>query len=96
MLIKLRVKTFLFSCWFSHQALHRPPPAPVKEHRVSPIQEDSLSGHVNEDPLQNVGAGAEGVPHGTVGSVASNKKPRSRTKVRRFFFVSVRKCNVMK
>ncbi|XP_003961743.1 DNA-binding protein SATB2 isoform X2 [Takifugu rubripes] len=63
------------------QALHRPPPVPVKEHRVSPIQEDSLSGHVHEEPLQNVGAGAAGVPHGTASSVVSNKKPRSRTKI---------------
>lgn len=55
----------------------------MKEHRVSPIQEDSLSGHVNEEPLQNVGAGAAGVPHGTASSVVSNKKPRSRTKVQR-------------
>lgn len=68
----------------------------MKEHRVSPIQEDSLSGHVNEDPLQNVGVGVEGVPHGTVGSVASNKKPRSRTKVRRVVLFLLGKWNVMK
>lgn len=72
------VKLFFF-CPFSGQALHRPPPVPVKEHRVSPTREESLSGHLNEEPSQNVGAA--GVPHGTVGSGASNKKPRLRTKV---------------
>lgn len=46
---------------------------------MSPTREESLSGHLNEEPSQNVGAA--GVPHGTVGSGASNKKPRLRTKV---------------
>ncbi|KAA8593100.1 hypothetical protein FQN60_018555, partial [Etheostoma spectabile] len=63
------------------QALHRPPPTPMKEHRVSPMREEQLSAPVNEEGLQNVGAGAAGSgPPGTVGSAGSNKKPRSRTK----------------
>lgn len=66
----------------SRQALHRPPPAPMKEHRLSPMREEPLSAPMNEEGLQNVGAGAAGgCPSGTVGSAGSNKKPRSRTKV---------------
>ncbi|XP_034741742.1 DNA-binding protein SATB2 isoform X3 [Etheostoma cragini] len=66
----------------SRQALHRPPPTPMKEHRVSPMREEQLSAPVNEEGLQNVGAGAAGsCPPGTVGSAGSNKKPRSRTKI---------------
>ncbi|XP_078118750.1 DNA-binding protein SATB2 isoform X2 [Sander vitreus] len=66
----------------SRQALHRPPPAPMKEHRVSPMREEQLSAPVNEEGLQNAGAGAAGgCPTGTVGSAGSNKKPRSRTKI---------------
>ncbi|XP_032371134.1 DNA-binding protein SATB2 isoform X4 [Etheostoma spectabile] len=66
----------------SRQALHRPPPTPMKEHRVSPMREEQLSAPVNEEGLQNVGAGAAGSgPPGTVGSAGSNKKPRSRTKI---------------
>lgn len=65
-----------------HQALHRPPPAPMKEHRLSPMREEPLSVPVNEEGSQNVGGGAAGgCPPGTVGSTGSNKKPRSRTKV---------------
>ncbi|XP_028446189.1 DNA-binding protein SATB2 [Perca flavescens] len=64
------------------QALHRPPPAPMKEHRMSPMREEQLSAPVNEEGLQNVGAGAAGsCPPGAVGSAGSNKKPRSRTKI---------------
>uniref|UniRef100_A0A3Q1J2G6 DNA-binding protein SATB n=1 Tax=Anabas testudineus TaxID=64144 RepID=A0A3Q1J2G6_ANATE len=48
------------------QALHRPPPAPMKEHRLSPMREEPLSVPVNEEGSQNVGGGA---------------KPRSRTKI---------------
>lgn len=65
----------------SRQALHRPPPAPMKEHRLSPMREEQLSAPVNEEGPQNMGTGAAGgCPPGTVGS-GSNKKPRSRTKV---------------
>ncbi|XP_049449918.1 DNA-binding protein SATB2 isoform X5 [Epinephelus fuscoguttatus] len=64
------------------QALHRPPPTPMKEHRLSPMREEPLSAPVNEEGSQNVGAGgAGGCPPGTVGSAGSNKKPRSRTKI---------------
>uniref|UniRef100_A0A3Q3LTB5 DNA-binding protein SATB n=1 Tax=Mastacembelus armatus TaxID=205130 RepID=A0A3Q3LTB5_9TELE len=64
------------------QALHRPPPAPMKEHRLSPMREEPLPAPGNEEGSQNVGAGpAGGCPPGTVGSAGSNKKPRSRTKI---------------
>ncbi|XP_035031372.1 DNA-binding protein SATB2 isoform X3 [Hippoglossus stenolepis] len=62
------------------QALHRPPPMPMKEHRLSPMREEPLSAPGNEDCSQNVGTGAGGCP-GSVGSTGSNKKPRSRTKI---------------
>ncbi|XP_035031373.1 DNA-binding protein SATB2 isoform X1 [Hippoglossus stenolepis] len=64
----------------SRQALHRPPPMPMKEHRLSPMREEPLSAPGNEDCSQNVGTGAGGCP-GSVGSTGSNKKPRSRTKI---------------
>uniref|UniRef100_A0A8C4ITM6 One cut domain family member n=1 Tax=Dicentrarchus labrax TaxID=13489 RepID=A0A8C4ITM6_DICLA len=64
------------------QALHRPPQAPMKEHRLSPMREEPLPPPVNEEGSQNVGAGsAGGGPPGTVGSAGNNKKPRSRTKI---------------
>lgn len=66
----------------SRQTLHRPPPAPMKEHRLSPMQEETLSAPVNEEGSQNVGAGATGgCQPGSLGSTGSTKKPRSRTKV---------------
>ncbi|XP_045910532.1 DNA-binding protein SATB2 [Micropterus dolomieu] len=66
----------------SRQALHRPPPPPMKEHRLSPMREEQSSAPVNEEGSQNVGAGAAGgCPPGTVGNTGSNKKPRSRTKI---------------
>ncbi|XP_042349993.1 DNA-binding protein SATB2 [Plectropomus leopardus] len=66
----------------SRQALHRPPPAPMKEHRLSPMREEQLSAPMNEEGAPNVGAGAAGgCPPGSVGSAGSNKKPRSRTKI---------------
>ena len=45
------------------------------------MREEPLSGPVNQEGSQNVAAAAAGAPPGTVGSAASNKKPRSRTKV---------------
>lgn len=73
----------------SRQALHRPPPAPMKEHRLSPMREEPLPAPVNEEGSQNVGAGAaSGCQPGNVGSAGSNKKPRSRTKVQ-FWMISL-------
>ncbi|XP_069389253.1 DNA-binding protein SATB2 isoform X4 [Paralichthys olivaceus] len=63
------------------QALHRPPPVPMKEHRLSPMREEPLSAPGNEEGSQNVGAGGAGGCPGSVGSAGSNKKPRSRTKI---------------
>ncbi|XP_069579547.1 DNA-binding protein SATB2 [Brachyistius frenatus] len=64
------------------QALHRPPPAPMKEHHLSPMREEPLSASMNEDRSQNVGAGAVGgCPPGSGSCGGSNKKPRSRTKI---------------
>ncbi|XP_060909682.1 DNA-binding protein SATB2 isoform X2 [Labrus mixtus] len=65
------------------QALHRPPPTPMKEHRLSPIRDEPLSAPVNEEVSQAVGCGATGggCPPGAGGSAVSNKKPRSRTKI---------------
>nr|XP_020493455.1 DNA-binding protein SATB2 isoform X2 [Labrus bergylta] len=65
------------------QALHRPPPTPMKEHRLSPIRDEPLSVPVNEEVSQAVGGGATGggCPPGAGGSAVSNKKPRSRTKI---------------
>ncbi|XP_041858535.1 DNA-binding protein SATB2 isoform X3 [Melanotaenia boesemani] len=66
----------------SHQALHRPPPTPMKEHHLSPMREEPLPASVNEERSQNVGAGAAGgCPPSNVGGAGSNKKPRSRTKI---------------
>ncbi|XP_071378647.1 DNA-binding protein SATB2 isoform X3 [Centroberyx affinis] len=66
----------------SRQALHRPPPAPMKEHHHSPMREEPLSVPVPEDGSQNVGAGAaSGCPPGSGSSGGSTKKPRSRTKI---------------
>ncbi|XP_034418101.1 DNA-binding protein SATB2 isoform X1 [Cyclopterus lumpus] len=63
----------------SRQAHHRPPPTPMKEHRLSPMREEqSSSAPVNDDGSQNVGPGAGG-PLGT--GCGGNKKPRSRTKI---------------
>ncbi|XP_060944956.1 DNA-binding protein SATB2 [Limanda limanda] len=64
----------------SRQALHRPPPVPMKEHRLSPMREEPLPPPGNEDCPQNLGSGPGGCP-GSVGSAGSNKKPRSRTKI---------------
>lgn len=65
----------------SRQALHRPPPGPMKEHHLSPMCEEPLSAPANEERSQNMGGGPTGVASGTVGGAGSNKKPRSRTKV---------------
>lgn len=66
----------------SRQALHRPPPAPMKEHRLSPMREEPLSAPGGEDGAQTGGGSAAGVCQpGGVGSSGGNKKPRSRTKV---------------
>ncbi|XP_029936709.1 DNA-binding protein SATB2 isoform X3 [Myripristis murdjan] len=66
----------------SRQALHRPPPAPLKEHHHSPMREEPLSAPVPEEGSQNVGAGATGGgPPGSISSGGSTKKPRSRTKI---------------
>ncbi|XP_059198382.1 DNA-binding protein SATB2 [Centropristis striata] len=62
------------------QALHRPPPAPMKEHRLSPMREEQISAPVNNEGSQTGGA-AGGGPPGAVGGPGSNKKPRSRTKI---------------
>ncbi|XP_034083301.1 DNA-binding protein SATB2 isoform X1 [Gymnodraco acuticeps] len=58
---------------FSRQALHRPPPAQMKEHRVSPMREEQLSVPQIEEGAQ-ISAG--GQPNS-----GGNKKPRSRTKI---------------
>uniref|UniRef100_A0A669BN92 DNA-binding protein SATB n=1 Tax=Oreochromis niloticus TaxID=8128 RepID=A0A669BN92_ORENI len=63
------------------QALHRPPPAPMKEHHLSPMREEPLSASANEERSQNMGGAPTGVASGTVGGAGSNKKPRSRTKI---------------
>nr|XP_024661324.1 DNA-binding protein SATB2 [Maylandia zebra] len=65
----------------SRQALHRPPPGPMKEHHLSPMREEPLSAPANEERSQNMGGGPTGVASGTVGGAGSNKKPRSRTKI---------------
>ncbi|KAF3843632.1 hypothetical protein F7725_002481 [Dissostichus mawsoni] len=59
------------------QALHRPPPAQMKEHRVSPMREEQLSVPQIEEGAQ-ISAG--GQPN-SGGSAGGNKKPRSRTKI---------------
>ncbi|CAJ1078948.1 DNA-binding protein SATB2 isoform X1 [Xyrichtys novacula] len=65
------------------QALHRPPPTPMKEHHLSPMREEQLSNQVKEEGSQAVGGGAAGggCPPGAGGSGGSGKKPRSRTKI---------------
>ncbi|XP_026001227.1 DNA-binding protein SATB2 isoform X2 [Astatotilapia calliptera] len=63
------------------QALHRPPPGPMKEHHLSPMREEPLSAPANEERSQNMGGGPTGVASGAVGGAGSNKKPRSRTKI---------------
>ncbi|XP_016895195.1 DNA-binding protein SATB2 isoform X3 [Cynoglossus semilaevis] len=66
----------------SRQALHRPPPTPMKEHHLSPMREEQLSAPGNEDGPQNAGAAASGTcTSANVGNSGSNKKPRSRTKI---------------
>lgn len=66
----------------SHQTVHRPPPGLMKEHHLSPMQEDTLSAPMNEKGSQSAGAGAAGgCPPDTIGSSGINKKPRLRTKV---------------
>ncbi|XP_074513708.1 DNA-binding protein SATB2 isoform X1 [Sebastes fasciatus] len=67
----------------SRQALHRPPPTPMKEHRLSPMREEQSSlTPVNDEGSQNMVTGAAGVCQpGSVISAGSNKKPRSRTKI---------------
>ncbi|XP_063744286.1 DNA-binding protein SATB2 isoform X3 [Eleginops maclovinus] len=64
---------------FSRQALHRPPPTQMKEHRLSPMREEQLSVPQSEDGAQI--AGAAGGQANSGGSAGSNKKPRSRTKI---------------
>lgn len=64
------------------QALHRPPPLPVKEHHLSPMHEEPLPAQANEERSQNMGVGgADGCPPAAASSAGSNKKPRSRTKI---------------
>lgn len=68
--------------FLSRQALHRPPPLPVKEHHLSPMHEEPLPAQTNEERSQNVGVGgADGCPPAAVSGAGNNKKPRSRTKV---------------
>ncbi|XP_068185793.1 DNA-binding protein SATB2 isoform X2 [Antennarius striatus] len=67
---------------FSHQAIHRPLPPPIKEVHLSPMREEPLSAIVNEEGSQSVGPGpGAGCPSGAIGNAGSNKKPRSRTKI---------------
>lgn len=62
----------------SPQVLHRPPPAPLKEHCLSPMREEPLPAPVNEEGTQTVVT----APQSNAGAgVGSNKKPRSRTKI---------------
>ncbi|KAM4609126.1 DNA-binding protein SATB2 isoform 3-T3 [Polymixia lowei] len=67
----------------SRQALHRPPPAPIKEHHHSPMREEPLPAQVTEDGPQSVGGGGggSGCTPGSIGGVGNIKKPRSRTKI---------------
>ncbi|XP_038157882.1 DNA-binding protein SATB2 isoform X1 [Cyprinodon tularosa] len=69
--------------FLSRQALHRPPPHPAKEHRLSPMREEPLPAQPTEERSQNVGVGAAGgcAPAAAASSAGSNKKPRSRTKI---------------
>ncbi|KAJ0070150.1 hypothetical protein NL108_002456, partial [Boleophthalmus pectinirostris] len=59
------------------QALHRPPPAPLKEHCLSPMREEPLSAPVSDEGTQTT---VTAPPTNTGGNAGSNKKPRSRTK----------------
>ncbi|XP_076011652.1 DNA-binding protein SATB2 isoform X2 [Genypterus blacodes] len=63
------------------QALHRPPPGPMKEHHHSPMREEPLSVPMNEEASQNVGGGGGSGPPGSGGNGGTIKKPRSRTKI---------------
>ncbi|XP_042162559.1 DNA-binding protein SATB2 isoform X4 [Oncorhynchus tshawytscha] len=70
-----------FYC-FSHQALHRQLPQPLKHH--SPMREDPVPAQGNEEGSQNVerGGGGGGCTGGPgVGGSMVVKKPRSRTKI---------------
>ncbi|XP_041700733.1 DNA-binding protein SATB2 isoform X1 [Coregonus clupeaformis] len=58
----------------SHQALHRQPPQPLKDH--SSMHEDPMPLQGNDEGSQNVEGVSSGVGGGTV-----IKKPRSRTKI---------------
>ncbi|XP_071211521.1 DNA-binding protein SATB2-like isoform X5 [Salvelinus alpinus] len=58
----------------SHQALHRQPPQPLKDH--SPMREDPMPLQGNDEESQNVERVSSGVGGGVV-----IKKPRSRTKI---------------
>nr|XP_061826815.1 DNA-binding protein SATB2-like isoform X3 [Nerophis lumbriciformis] len=64
----------------SRQALHRPPPIQMKEHRSSPMREELLSSPTTEEAGQTMVTGAGGPP-GSTGSAGSSKKPRLRTKI---------------
>lgn len=63
------------------QALHRPPPVPLKEHCLSPMREEPLSVQVTEEGTQNTVTASAGCPSNTGASAGNNKKPRSRTKI---------------
>lgn len=63
------------------QALHRPPPAPLKEHRLSPMREEPLSAPSIEEGTQTAATAPGQSPPNTGTSAGSNKKPRSRTKI---------------
>ncbi|XP_036830536.1 DNA-binding protein SATB2 isoform X5 [Oncorhynchus mykiss] len=58
----------------SHQALHRQPPQPLKDH--SPMREDPMPLQRNDEESPNVERVSSGVGGGVV-----IKKPRSRTKI---------------
>ncbi|XP_033843255.2 DNA-binding protein SATB2 isoform X1 [Periophthalmus magnuspinnatus] len=60
------------------QALHRPPPAPLKDHCLSPMRDEPLSAPVSDEGTQTT---VTAPPTTTGGSAGSNKKPRSRTKI---------------
>ncbi|XP_055086661.1 DNA-binding protein SATB2 isoform X6 [Periophthalmus magnuspinnatus] len=62
----------------SPQALHRPPPAPLKDHCLSPMRDEPLSAPVSDEGTQTT---VTAPPTTTGGSAGSNKKPRSRTKI---------------
>ncbi|XP_062312876.1 DNA-binding protein SATB2 isoform X1 [Osmerus eperlanus] len=68
-----------FYC-LSRQALHRPPPQPLKDHHHSPMREDPLPASANDDGPQTAGSGGGGGLTGSSGNTCA-KKPRSRTKI---------------